>query len=197
MTSSSNNNYAYCSNFCAGFPYFGVEYGNECYCSWVLPVATSTQPDSDCNMPCAGTSTQSCGGPNRITVFKSNANIAVPTNPTIADYGYKGCYTDDVYARVLTTSVLRDDGMTVERCASTCAGSHYFGTQFGNECYCGESFSGDTKIVDQGECSMQCKGNGREFCGANARLSLYESMEHVNGTASGEVPMDPSYRLMQ
>ncbi|KAJ8108839.1 hypothetical protein OPT61_g7892 [Boeremia exigua] len=195
MTSSSSNSYAYCANFCTGFPYFGVEYSNECYCSWVLPTATDIKPDSDCNMPCAGTSTQLCGGPNRMTVFKSNANIAVPANPTISDYGYKGCYTDDIRNRVLTTTVPGSDSMTVERCASACAGSHYFGTQVGRECYCGDNFVGDTKIVDQGECSSKCAGNGGEFCGAWSRLSLYESMEHVNSTASGEAAMDPSFRL--
>ena len=131
--------------------------------------------------------TQFCGGPNRITVFKSNANIVVPVNPTISKYGYKACYTDAVSNRVLTTSVPGDDGMTVERCASACAGSHHFGTQYGRECYCGDSLAGDTKTVDQGECSMKCKGNGRKFCGAWATLSLYKSREHVNSTASGEV----------
>ncbi|KAH6633523.1 heme peroxidase [Boeremia exigua] len=195
MTSSSENSYAYCANFCTGFPYFGVEYSNECYCSWVLPAATDIKSDADCNMPCAGTSTQFCGGPNRMTVFKSNANIAVPANPTIPNYGYKGCYTDDIRSRVLTTTIPSDDGMTVERCASACAGSHYFGTEVGRECYCGDSFVGDTKIVDQGECSSKCAGNGGEFCGAWSRLSLYESMEHVNSTASGEAEMDPSFRL--
>jgi hypothetical protein len=196
MTSSSDNSYESCASFCSGYPYFGVEYSNECYCSWVLPTAPApeTKADSDCSMPCAGTSTQFCGGPNRMTVFKSNANIAVPSNPTITDYGYKGCYTDDVYNRVLTTSKPGDDSMTVQKCASACAGSHYFGTQYGRECYCGDSFAGDTKIVDQGECSMKCGGNGGQFCGAWARLSLYESMEHVNSTASGETPMDPSFR---
>ncbi|KAF3044856.1 hypothetical protein E8E11_005397 [Didymella keratinophila] len=196
MTSSSDNSYESCANFCSGYPYFGVEYSNECYCSWVLPTAPApeTKADTDCNMPCAGTSTQSCGGSNRVTVFKSNANIAVPSNPTITDYGYKGCYTDDVYNRVLTTSKPGDDSLTVQKCASACAGSHYFGTQYGRECYCGDSFAGDTKIVDQGECSKQCGGNGGQFCGAWARLSLYESMEHVNSTANGETPMDPSFR---
>lgn len=196
MISSSNNSYAYCSSFCSGYPYFGVEYGNECYCSWVLPITFETRPDSDCNMACAGTSTQSCGGPNRVTVFKSDASIAIPANPTIPNYGYKGCYTDDAYNRILVSSVLRDDGMTVERCASTCSGSHYFGTQYGNECYCGDKLNGDTKMVDQGECSAQCKGNDREFCGASSRLSLYESMDHVNATASGQQKKDASILLM-
>lgn len=187
MTSSPSNSYTTCSTFCAGFPYFGVEYSNECYCAWVLPSGPSLRADTECNMPCSGAPTSSCGGPNRITVFASTAAIDIPTNPRIPAYGYKGCYTDDVYARVLTGSVLRDDAMTVERCAAACAGSYYFGTQFGRECYCGESLVGDTRVVDQGECAMQCGGDGMEFCGANARLSLYESMEHVNGTASGDL----------
>ena len=195
MTSSADNSYASCAQFCTGYPYFGVEYSNECYCSWVLPIAIETKSDAECNMPCAGASGQACGGPNRVTIFKSNANIAIPVNPTITDYGYKGCYTDHISDRVLTTSIDSYDGMTVERCASACTGSHYFGTQYGRECYCGDSFVGDTKIVDQQECSTKCAGNGEEFCGAWSRLSLYESMEHVNSTASGEIAIDPSYKL--
>lgn len=193
MTSSPNNTYASCASFCTGYPYFGVEYANECYCAWVLPTAYQTAPDAECKMACAGTAAQTCGAANRMTVFKNNANIPVPANPAVAGYGYKGCYTDSVYSRVLTTTVPGNDGMTVERCASACAGSHYFGTQNGRECFCGESFVGDTKIVDQGECSAKCGGNGGQFCGAWARLSLYESVEHVEGTASGEVPMDESF----
>lgn len=196
MTSTPNNSYAICSTFCTGYPYFGVEYSNECYCSWVLPATTEIAPDTDCAMPCASTMAQTCGGPNRVTVFKSNANIAIPINPTISAYGYKGCYTDDAYDRVLTTSVLREDGMTVERCAATCAGSYYFGTQFGRECYCGDGFAGDSRVVDQGECSMRCQGDGSEFCGGYARLSLYESVKHVDSMASGMVEMDASYRLV-
>ncbi|KAF1924541.1 heme peroxidase, partial [Didymella exigua CBS 183.55] len=175
MTSSSSNSYASCADFCTGHPYFGVEYSNECYCSWVLPSAFETKPEGECNMACAGTPTQLCGGANRMTVFKSSANIAVPSNPSIAEYGYKGCYTDDVYNRVLSISTPGNDAMTVHKCAAACAGSHYFGTQFGRECSCGDSFAGETKVVDQGECSMQCGGDGGQFCGAWARLSLYES----------------------
>ena len=165
----------------------------RCQRAWVLPTAYETRPHAECKMPCAGTVTQTCGAANRIAVFKNNANVPVPSNPAVAGYGYKGCYTDSAYARVLTTTVAASDGMTVERCASACKGRHYFGTQYGRECYCGDSFAGDTQIVDQGECSMKCMGNGGEFCGAAARLSLYESMEHVDGTASGEVKMDESY----
>lgn len=193
MTSSSSNTYAFCANYCTGYPYFGIEYGNECFCAWVLPTAVETKPDSECKMACAGSATELCGGSNRMTIFKSNANIAVPINPSITEYGYKGCYKDSAYARVLTTSVPASDSMTVERCAAACKGSHFFGTQYGRECYCGDTFVGDTKIVDQGECSMKCAGNGAQFCGAWARLSLYESMAHVDSTASGETPMEESF----
>lgn len=193
MTSSPNTTYSSCAAFCSGYPYFGLEYASECYCAWVLPAAYEMRSDGECKMGCAGAGAQACGGANRVTVFKNNANIPVPSNPAVAGYGYKGCYTDSAYARVLTTTITANDGMTVERCASACQGRHYFGTQYGRECYCGDGFVGDTKIVDQGECSMQCKGDGGQFCGAWARLSLYESVEHVDSTASGEVPMDESF----
>lgn len=55
--------------FCAGicgmsnFMYFGVEYGRECWCgNSVAPEATLLSDSSQCNYPCAGDSTQVCGG---------------------------------------------------------------------------------------------------------------------------------------
>lgn len=51
---------AMCASACQarGFNYAGTEYANECWCGSSLSAPTST----NCNMPCAGDSTQMCGG---------------------------------------------------------------------------------------------------------------------------------------
>jgi len=48
-----------------------VEFGNQCFCGDFLnPAAKSTQvADSDCNMPCAGNSSQTCGGSDRMNLY--------------------------------------------------------------------------------------------------------------------------------
>ena len=64
-----------------GYTLSGTEYADECYC------ANSYAPDSvlassGCNMPCAGNSTETCGGPNRLTTY--NYTLGIATTTTVA-----------------------------------------------------------------------------------------------------------------
>ena len=64
-----------CSAFCSAEPYavMGVEYGGECYCgdrmSFALSGATLV-PDTECNMLCAGSSSEFCGAGNRLDTYE-------------------------------------------------------------------------------------------------------------------------------
>uniref|UniRef100_A0A1I8G9H2 WSC domain-containing protein n=1 Tax=Macrostomum lignano TaxID=282301 RepID=A0A1I8G9H2_9PLAT len=60
----------FCSGFCAlgGFPYFGLQNAWACFCSWDFG-SIGPAKESDCNMPCNGNSSQTCGGPWRNSVF--------------------------------------------------------------------------------------------------------------------------------
>ncbi|XP_046555320.1 WSC domain-containing protein 2-like [Haliotis rubra] len=51
-------------------PYFGTEYGTECYCGDVLRLGNRLKPETECSMPCAGDKSTVCGGPLRISVYK-------------------------------------------------------------------------------------------------------------------------------
>lgn len=53
-----------CSKFCLGSVYFGMEYGNECYCGDILPSQTA----DNCNMKC--TSGEICGGVWAVNIFQ-------------------------------------------------------------------------------------------------------------------------------
>ncbi|KAK9779177.1 putative WSC domain-containing protein [Seiridium cardinale] len=52
-----------------GFPFAGTEYGQECYCGVVMGNETSQADASECAMTCKGNSNQTCGGPNRLTLY--------------------------------------------------------------------------------------------------------------------------------
>ncbi|KAF2878042.1 WSC domain-containing protein [Massariosphaeria phaeospora] len=64
-----------CLNECGarGYPFAGLEFANDVSAS-------------DCNMPCKGNSSQSCGGPDRLSAYR--ANILLSTEPCGAQLGY-------------------------------------------------------------------------------------------------------------
>lgn len=56
----------------AGYIYAGTEYGGECYCGNALQNggAPASDGEAGCNMACKGTVTETCGGPNRLTLWR-------------------------------------------------------------------------------------------------------------------------------
>ncbi|TVY19281.1 putative fungistatic metabolite [Lachnellula arida] len=65
-----------CLTYCAGgnYAFAGLEYTKECYCSQLLSALSAKLPDSKCNLPCAGNSSQVCGGSLALTVYKAKAS---------------------------------------------------------------------------------------------------------------------------
>ncbi|KAG7102362.1 WSC domain-containing protein like [Verticillium longisporum] len=60
-----------CTEACrqGGFPYAGVEYGQECWCGAVMGNETRSVDASQCGMACKGDKTKTCGGRSRINIF--------------------------------------------------------------------------------------------------------------------------------
>ena len=56
-----------CQALCVGYNYAGVQYYSECYCGNTL--GFQLRPDSECNTPCSGDSSQECGGGWRNSVY--------------------------------------------------------------------------------------------------------------------------------
>jgi hypothetical protein len=55
---------------------------------------------------------------------------------SIGRYSYVGCYTDGTLPsrRALRAKATQNSAMTIEFCASFCAGYYWFGTEIGNQC---------------------------------------------------------------
>jgi hypothetical protein len=72
-----------CTAYCRGkgFVYAGLENGQDCYCNNDGPSNGSTKVDeTNCNSACKGNQFQTCGGSNKLNVFKVAAATATTTS---------------------------------------------------------------------------------------------------------------------
>ncbi|KAK4171382.1 WSC domain-containing protein [Triangularia setosa] len=111
----------------------------------------------------------------------STAAMAVKTtrmNKRIAGWNYVGCY-EDSGDRILLGDFKQRDDMTNNLCANICVSQEYkyFGTEFYNQCMCGESVARMIP-VDDWRCDRKCRGNPVqevfEPCGGEWFMSLWE-----------------------
>ncbi|KAK4032780.1 WSC domain-containing protein [Parachaetomium inaequale] len=170
-TTTNDNTLASCAATCAGYNYFGVEYGTQCFCGMDLDPSGVKLAETECAMKCGGDESLLCGDANRLSVYKRTASDA-PFNPkTVGAFTYQSCWTDGVGTRSLAakSEVLAD--MTVEICAAFCDGYAYFGVEYSTECYCSNELAGESAA--EADCSMLCGGSASQWCGGPNRLNLY------------------------
>lgn len=140
-----------CAAYCASFNYFGVEYSSECYCGNTIHNGTTLDVSGGCNMACAGSSSEYCGGSGRMNFYQQStisSALSLPTSYAVATeqsvsvtgWNYLTCVVEPAAlgypgVRALTDAVTYSASMTVEYCASFCAGYTYFGVEYsqGNE----------------------------------------------------------------
>lgn len=104
----------------------------------------------------------------------SSSATAAPTlqnKPVVGSYNYYQCRTEGTGVRALSGAASANDLMTVEMCATSCAGYTYFGTEYGRECYCGNSFGAGSTVAPTNDCSFTCGGDAYEYCGAGMSQS--------------------------
>lgn len=92
---------------------------------------------------------------------------------TISGYSYAGCYAD-TGSRVLSRVTFADvRSVTNTACVAYCETKGYSvaGTEFGNQCFCGDSVP--SKTLDAAKCHMSCVGDKKEVCGGVLALSVY------------------------
>ncbi|EFE38775.1 hypothetical protein TRV_06551 [Trichophyton verrucosum HKI 0517] len=173
---NQNMTVAACSSLCKGYQFFGLEYGTECYCGDTRSNSSMQAPKSECNQPCGGDSSETCGAGYRIAIYKDDKWVPI-TSPQIPGYNYTGCYSDSPSNRTLSGSFTYNEKMTVELCASFCNGTKYFGVEYFSECYCGaNTFPGST-IQPESDCGFFCSGNKTQHCGGSNRINIYTKLD--------------------
>ncbi|KAI4266918.1 MAG: hypothetical protein L6R38_008476, partial [Xanthoria sp. 2 TBL-2021] len=178
-----------CLSFCASssnnYALAALENGSECYCGNGLQ-SYSAVGFTGCNKPCSGNKTEICGGSSRLSVWNYTEYIPPTTVRQVGTYLSQGCFPEASNGRLLSSSSYTNKtGMTVESCVNFCSGSNspYAGLEFGQECYCGSSLPTTAQSTDLAKCNMLCKGNNREFCGAQSLLNVYKD---TPGSVSAE-----------
>ena len=71
FTFPGSNSLDQCLNTCSGkgHKYAGLQAGTECYCGDEPPPGEKLKPESECDAPCPGDSSQKCGGADRLQVY--------------------------------------------------------------------------------------------------------------------------------
>lgn len=205
-----------------GFSLSGLEYGGECYCDTSLHNGggPATDGSAGCDMACNGNSAETCGGPDRLNMYSYTASgtasatasgtgtsTTKPTSttsssPTVTGlptgWAYKGCWIDQQYGRILTTSEPDDSTLTVESCVATCVAAGYSiaGMEYYTQCCewlplllcdsADETLDCGNAIINQGvlatsdsDCNTACGGNSAEMCGGGDRMSIWSNQTTV------------------
>ncbi|KAK4446448.1 WSC domain-containing protein [Podospora aff. communis PSN243] len=165
-----------CAYECKEYPFFGTEYGTQCFCGTELERSARRRPQSECVQRCGGNPYQICGDADRLSVYANGDSTRADNLEYVGGFKFAGCWSDSVATRSLQGNMRTDGKMTVELCARVCQGSKYMGLEYGSQCFCGNHLGGHA--VHKDECGYLCVGNKREICGGSARLSLYSVSQH-------------------
>ncbi|KAI8613060.1 hypothetical protein BC830DRAFT_1082947 [Chytriomyces sp. MP71] len=127
----------------------GAEFAQECYCFNTLP--SQQLASNQCNMPCSGDASQTCGAGWIMTV--------APDKPWSPSQGYR--------CRLLPRQVhFRASTKQISLSAvtpSTCA-------EFSNECYCFKTLP--SQQLASSNCDMACSGDASQTCGGGWTLTV-------------------------
>lgn len=173
-----------CTSACAagGWPYAGLEYGDQCFCGASIQNGGAPVAASACNMACTADNTELCGGAQAINIYQSGPSVV--TKPVVpAGWAALPCFTDSVYNRVLSQSINLGTSNTVESCITACgnAGYGFAGVEYSDQCFCGNEVDNSPAPVDNSYgsvpvgCDMGCTGSIGETCGGAQFINLYQS----------------------
>ncbi|KAF9220620.1 copper radical oxidase-like protein [Gyrodon lividus] len=191
-----------CTTACynAGYPLAGVEYSDECYCGSTIDHGSGPTPLTDCDMTCAGNSSEFCGGPDRLNLYNYTSTLStVPpsgggnnnagagtttvspvTSGLPGNWTYAACYVDNANGRVLGNEH-DDSAMTVASCISYCSSGNFTiaAIEYSVQCFCGDYLMNGAAQALASDCNMACGGSTTEACGGPNRLSVYTSTGSV------------------
>ena len=104
---------------------------------------------------------------------------------------YVGCYTDTKYVQqnceysqefepgrdlngtACWTTTNGAPPMTLEVCYQHCAGYKYYGTQYADQCFCGNAYGTKGNTLTSDACYTKCVGNTTQYCGDTQHNSVW------------------------
>ena len=162
------------------YRYFGLEYSSECYLGEAPKPASTSLPQSRCNMPCSGNMQQVCGGSGAISLFNNTLYTpriaaSVQLQQSGVSFVYQGCFTDQGSPRTLGAFSISQSTNSIDVCAQLCYSKGYTwaGVEYGSECYCNSAGTGSAALKSDADCLKPCSGNVKQNCGGSMALQVY------------------------
>ena len=146
-----------------GYSYAGTRASSECSCTNVYG---GQGPSNNCNISCSGNGSEMCGGTAASSVYYTTTPPQPPQSV--------GCFGDRGMTRDLPYEPYDNTGNTAERCVAACTshGYLYAGTQYSDQCYCGDTYGAYGLSTG---CTSVCGGNPMEICGGAYANSVYRT----------------------
>ena len=136
-----------CISTCVGLGYVvaGLEYSQQCFCDNFTRNGANLTTDSDCAMTCSGDTTETCGGPNRMSIYSKGAlqGFQPPTAQKTGlpgSWTYQGCLIDNALTHTFPYQMINSNNNSATACLKQCSDYGYMsgGMEYGDECYCGD-----------------------------------------------------------
>ncbi|TFK51378.1 copper radical oxidase [Heliocybe sulcata] len=183
----------------AGYTLAGLEYSTQCFCDVTIRNFGGPAASSDCDMTCAGNSSEYCGGPNRLNLYNytgmpppppstppagggnTGSSVEPVTSGLPMPWNYSGCWVDNANGRILANQMPGDTtNMTIGDCVGYCASQNYTlaGAEYSTECYCGNDLINGATPASDTDCNMACGGNSTSVRAVKF-LSVYTSTGNV------------------
>ncbi|KAM6340476.1 sialate:O-sulfotransferase 2 [Alca torda] len=170
-----------CQDNCAerGYLYAGLEFGAECYCGHKIQASNASE--SECNMACKGERSNTCGGVNRLSIYR--LELAQESARRYGSAIFRGCFRQpDNISIALPVSQLMLN-MSVDKCVDFCTEKEYpLSALAGTACRCGFPTTLFTlhEREDEQLCAQKCAGEEFESCGTAEYLLVYQTQVQDN-----------------
>ncbi|KAH8897674.1 hypothetical protein GQ53DRAFT_817957 [Thozetella sp. PMI_491] len=181
---------------------FGVENAGECYCDSTLGEgSTSTYYGtySSCTTPCPAALDDACGAAGYINIY--SATTAFTEHGTsafqpasVSGFSYLGCLQDgpNRILNAYSTTLTSNNAQSCQSLCSTSGYTQYFGLEFGQQCFCGNTLSTPPSTVRELSCSDTCPGAQSNPCGGSYFVNVYQAIPGVASTTSSVVASSTS-----
>ncbi|XP_015499021.1 WSC domain-containing protein 2 [Parus major] len=170
-----------CQDNCAerGYLYAGLEFGAECYCGHKIQAPNASE--SECNMECKGERSNTCGGINRLSVYR--LELAQESARRYGSAIFRGCFRRPENVSIALPGSQLMLNMSVDKCVDFCTEKEFpLAALAGTTCRCGfpSTLFPLHEREDEQLCAHKCAAEEFESCGSAEFLLVYQTQVQDN-----------------
>ncbi|XP_038008787.1 WSC domain-containing protein 2 [Motacilla alba alba] len=170
-----------CQDNCAerGYLYAGLEFGAECYCGHKIQASNASE--SECNMECKGERSNTCGGINRLSIYR--LELAQESARRYGSAIFRGCFRRPENVSIALPASQLMLNMSVDKCVDFCTEKEFpLAALAGTTCRCGfpSTLFPLHEREDEQLCAHKCAAEEFESCGSAEFLLVYQTQVQDN-----------------